>query len=84
MNVVRAMEQVSTEFGGQPTNANSIAVSLGKRWDIEDIKSLTSKEVLISKEGNDFIMDAVYRAEAPFVANISLVVDFEKTVSIPQ
>ncbi|MEY4931948.1 MAG: hypothetical protein RLZZ403_268 [Pseudomonadota bacterium] len=84
MNVVRAMEQVSTEFGGQPTNASSIAVSLGKRWDIEDIKSLTAKEVQISKEGNEFIMDAVYRAEAPFVANISLVVDFEKTVSIPQ
>lgn len=84
MNVVRAMEQVSTEFGGQPTNANALRVSLGRRWEIDDIKSIDPKEIDIHKEGNEFVMDAIYRAEAPFVANISLVVDFEKTVSIPQ
>jgi hypothetical protein len=84
MNVVRAMEQVSSEFSGQPTNANSLRVSLGRRWDVEDIKSIDPKEIDIHKEGNEFIMDAIYRAEAPFVANVSLVVDFEKTVSVPQ
>jgi hypothetical protein len=84
MNVVRAMEQVSTEFSGQPTNANAIRTSLGRRWEVEDIKSLDPKDMDIRKEGNEFIMEAVYRAEAPFVANVSLVVDFDKTVSIPQ
>lgn len=84
MNVVRAMEQVSTEFGGQPTNANAIRVSLGRRWEVEDIKSLDVKDIAIMKEGNEFIMNAFYRAEAPFVANVSLVVDFDKTISIPQ
>jgi len=84
MNVVRSMDQVSEEFSGQATNANAIRSALGKRWDIEDIKSLDAKDIDIHKEGNEFIMDAVYRAEAPFVANILLVVDFDKTVSIPQ
>lgn len=84
MDVSRAMEQVSTEFSGQPTTANSIHNSLGRRWDIDDIKSLTAKEIEVRKEGNEFIMRAFYRAEAPFVANVSLVVDFDKTVSIPQ
>ncbi|MEQ1581825.1 MAG: DUF4845 domain-containing protein [Steroidobacteraceae bacterium] len=84
MNVVRAMEQVSEEYSGQAANANSIRNSLGKRWDIEDIKSLDAKDIEIHKEGNEFIMDAIYRAEAPFVANVSLVVDFDKTISIPQ
>jgi hypothetical protein len=84
MSVIRSMEQVSAEFGGQPTNANALRIALGKRWDIEDIQSLDAKDIEINKEGNEFVMDAVYRAEAPFVANVSLVVDFDKTVSIPQ
>jgi hypothetical protein len=84
MTVVRSLEQVSAEYSGQQTNANAIRSSLGKRWDIEDIKSLDTKDIDIHKEGSEFIMNAFYRAEAPFVANVSLVVDFDKTVSIPQ
>lgn len=84
MNVVRALDQVSTEYSGQSTNANTLRVALGRRWEVEDIKSLDPKDIDIHKEGDEFIMNAVYRAEAPFVANVSLVVDFDKTVSIPQ
>lgn len=84
MNVVRALEEVGSEFSGQQTNANALRVALGRRWEVEDIKSLDSKEIDIHKEGDEFIMNAFYRAEAPFVGNVSLVVDFDKTVSIPQ
>ena len=84
MNVVRALEQVSADYSGQSTNANTIRVALGRRWEVEDIKSLDPKDIDIHKEGDEFIMNAVYRAEAPFVANVSLAVDFDKTVSIPQ
>lgn len=84
MNVARAMEQVATEFSGQPVTANVLYNSLGRQWEVNDIKSVQPRDLEVRKEGDEFLMRAFYRAEAPFVANVSLVVDFDKTVSIPQ
>lgn len=84
MAVVRAMDQVAKEYDGEPVTAQQIRTSLDRRWTIEDIKSLDPKDMEIRKEGNGMVMRAYYRAEAPFVANVSLVVDFDKTVTIKQ
>jgi hypothetical protein len=84
MKVSRSMEQVRTEFTNDPTNAPALRTALNRRWAIEDIKTIAPEDMDIHKEGSAFLMRAYYRAEAPFVSNISLVVDFDKTVSIPQ
>ncbi|HWK33466.1 MAG TPA: DUF4845 domain-containing protein [Hyphomicrobium sp.] len=77
--VVRAMEQTAKEdAGGTP---QSLRQALSRRWMVEDIKSLDPKEIDIKRAGNGYTMRAWYRAEAPFVSNISLVVDFDKTVT---
>lgn len=77
--VVRAMEQTAKEdAGGTP---QSLRQALTRRWMVEDIKSLDPKEIDIKRAGNGYTMRAWYRAEAPFVSNISLVVDFDKTVT---
>jgi hypothetical protein len=75
--VVRAMEQTAKEDSGSP---QSLRAALYRRWSIEDIKSLDPKEIEIKRAGNGYSMRAWYRAEAPFISNISLVVDFDKTV----
>jgi hypothetical protein len=79
MAVVRAMEQTAKEGGGESPQA--LRISLDRRWAIEDIKSLDPKDIEIKRQGNGYTMRAWYRAEAPFIANISLAVDFDKTVS---
>lgn len=84
MEVARAMEQVSKEFDGEPVTVQQIRTSLDRRWTIEDIKSIQPKEMEIRKQGSGVTMRAFYRAEAPFIANVSLVVDFDKTVEIKQ
>jgi len=84
MEVSRAMEQVRTEFSGEPTSAQAIRTALDRRWAIEDIKTVMPADFDIRREGEVFVMHALYRAEAPFVANVSLVVDFDKRVDIPQ
>lgn len=76
--VVRAMEQTAKEGFNSPTDAR---VALSRRWSIEDIKSIDPKDIEIKRDGRGYSMRAWYRAEAPFVANISLAVDFDKTVS---
>jgi len=80
MAVVRALEQTAKEGGaGGPQDLRN---SLDKRWTVEDIHSLAAKDIEIKKASKGFTMRAWYRAEVPFVANVSLVADFDKTVSV--
>ena len=84
MEVVRAMEGVAKDMSGEPVSAAEIRTALDRRWTIEDIQSISPKEMEIGKQGSGTTVRAAYRAEAPFVANVSLVVDFDKTVEIRQ
>lgn len=81
MAVARALDQTAKENSGA-TNSQTLRTSLIRRWTIEDINSLQPKDVQITKTGKGFSMRAWYRAEAPFVANVSLAVDFDKTVDV--
>lgn len=82
MAVVRAMEQTSKEGNGDAVSQQTLRTALERRWVIEDIKSLQPKDIEIKRAGAGYSMRAYYRAEAPFVANVSLVVDFDKTVNV--
>jgi uncharacterized protein DUF4845 len=81
MDVARALSQTAKDLGNSASPAE-IRKSLERRWEIEDIKSLDFKDVVINKVGNTSTVRAQYRAETPFIANISLVVDFDKTVTM--
>jgi len=84
MEVVRAMEQTANESKGEATSPQTLRTSLDRRWTVEDIKSIDPKDIEIKKTGKGFTMRAYYRAEAPFLANVSLVVDFDKSVDVIQ
>jgi hypothetical protein len=84
MAIVRAMDQVAKEQANDPTNPQELRASLNRRWTIEDITSIDPKEIEITRSPTGFAMHAYYRAEAPFVGNVSLVVDFDKTVDVKQ
>jgi len=84
MAVVRALDQTAKEHSGSTTSPNELRVSLDRRWTVEDIKSLDPKDIEIKRTGSGWTMRAWYRAEAPFIANVSLVVDFDKTVTVSQ
>ena len=82
MKVVRAMDQTASESKGDDTSPQALRSSLDRRWAIEDIERLDVKDIEITKVANGFEMHAQYRAEAPFVGNVSLAVDFDKTVEV--
>ncbi len=81
MAIARAMKQTAEEEGAATTPVQ-LRNALDRRWTIEDIKSIQPKEIDIRKQGSGYTMRAWYRAEAPFVGNISLVVDFDTTVEV--
>jgi hypothetical protein len=82
MAVARALDQTAKEHSGGATSPVDLRNSLDRRWIVEDIHSIKTKEIEIKKAGNGFTMRAWYRAEAPFVYNVSLVADFDKTVKV--
>jgi hypothetical protein len=82
MEVARAMDQTAKENTADSTTPQELRASLNRRWAIEDIKTLQPEQMEIKRNGNGYIMRARYRAEAPFIANVSLVVDFDKTVNV--
>ena len=82
MAVVRALEQTAKEYAGDPTTPPELRNSLERRWTVEDINSIEVKEIDIKKTAGGYTMRAWYRAEAPFVGNVSLVADFDKTVDV--
>jgi len=82
MAVVRAMEQTAKESSDGATSPQDLRNALQRRWTVEDIHSLEPKDMEIKKAGKGFTMRAWYRAEVPFIANVSLVADFDKTVTV--
>jgi Domain of unknown function (DUF4845) len=81
MAVARALEQTAKENSGA-TSPQTLRNSLDRRWTIETIDSIQPKDIEIKKAGSGFTMRAWYRAEAPFISNVSLVADFDKTVQV--
>jgi hypothetical protein len=82
MAVARALELTAKEDAGA-TSPTQLRTSLDRRWTVEDIHSIEVKNVEIKKAPNGgYTMRAWYRAEAPFVANVSLAVDFDKSVDV--
>ena len=82
MAVARALEQTAKEDAGGRPARRTLRNSLDRRWTIENINSIQPKDIEIKKAGSGFTMRAWYRAEAPFVSNVSLVADFDKTVNV--
>jgi hypothetical protein len=82
MAIARALEQTAKEHAGGGASPDELRTALDRRWTIEDIRTITPKDVEIKKSGSSFSMRAWYRAEAPFIANISLVAAFDKTVRV--
>lgn len=84
MAIVRAMEQTAKEHKGSPISPQVLRTSLERRWTIEDIKSIRPKDIRMTKTGQGYTMRAAYEARAPFIANVSFVVAFDKSVLVSQ
>jgi hypothetical protein len=82
MAVVRAMEQTADESDGNATTPQDLRRALDRRWTIEDIKSIQPKDIEIKKISGGFSMRAYYSAQAPFISNVSLVAEFDKTIDV--
>ena len=83
MAVARILDQTAKENRGATTMSPlDLRVAMERRWRTETITSFEPKDLDIKRTGFGYVMRAKYRAEAPFVGNVSLAVDFDKSVEI--
>ena len=78
MKVASVVSGVVQEFDGAGATSNMIRRSISNRFDIEMVSEIQSKDVTVTKVDGGYEVAAVYSHKAPFIANISFVVDFEE------
>ena len=85
MKVTRTLEQVRDELKGDQPDVAAIRNAIEKRFDVEDVTVMTVRDadkLKITKAGSGYKVEAIYQATAPYVSNVSLLVNFDKTVQI--
>ncbi len=80
--VVTALSSLSNEPGLERKSRPDIRKLLQRRLDVNDVKTIKSKDVKL-ESGNQGLMASVkYSEQVPFLANIELLVHFEKSVPV--
>jgi len=82
MKIVGVVGGVHDEFDGANATRAMIRRSLSRRFDIESVGEITAKDVKVTKVDGGYEVAATYSHKAPFVANVSFIVDFDKRVLV--
>ena len=82
MKIVGIVDGVREEFDGTGASGSAIRKSLSRRFDIESAGEITARDIKVTKVDGGYEVTAAYSHKAPFVANISFVVDFDKRALI--
>jgi hypothetical protein len=82
MKVVRAMDGVAAEIKGDNPDPATIRGLLDRHFTIDDPTGIDVKDIEITKDDGGVQMHVAYDDAAPYVANVSLSVHFEKTVKV--
>ena len=75
-----AVKKVLTVMGNDPDlkgkSVQDVRNSFSKRAGIDNITSIKSGDLEITKDGGEVLVEAKYRVEVPIVANITACLDF--------
>ena len=78
MKIVGVVDGVGAEFDGTGASRAEIRSSISRRFDIDSVGEITARDVKVTPVDGGFEIAATYSHKAPFIANISFVVDFDK------
>ena len=84
MKVTGILNDVKTELDGTKPTMAQIKSALSKRIDIEMISGKDVRDFKVTKSGSGYSVQAKYDSKSRYVANIYLLVEYDKTVEIMQ
>lgn len=80
--VESSLNKVATEFQGERPSVEDIRTAIQRRFDIEDVRSINSRDISVTREPGGYTVTAAYEGRVSYLANLSLVAAFQKTVEI--
>ena len=75
--IKKAIVGISKELAGREGSVSDVRRAFENRSAIDDIKSVKSTDLVVTKEGSGFLITTSYRREVPLFANIGVYIDFE-------
>jgi len=75
-SVRKALSGIAVDTRGRGASVADIRRAFENRSAIDNIDSVKSSDLEISKEGNDYVVAAAWRREVPLFANIGVYIDF--------
>lgn len=74
-----AIERAVQKIRNEGTTVRDIQAAFERHATIDDIKSITSKDLDITKEGDRVVISYAYQKKIELLDNVSLVIDFAGT-----
>jgi hypothetical protein len=82
MKVTSILDDVQRDLNGNAPTIVQIRSAIAKRLDIEMVTGIKTADFAIKKSGMGYTVKAQYENRAPYIANLYLVVVFDKQVEI--
>ena len=81
--VASTLEKVRDEFESNPESTEfMLRKAVERHFDIEMVDVIGAEDIEITRDGAAFIVRAAYSDTVPLVANVSFLVQFDKTVEV--
>jgi hypothetical protein len=74
-----AIERALQKIKNEGTTVRDIQAAFDRHATIDDITSITSKDLDITKDSDQVVISYAYQKKIPIVDNVSLVIDFSGT-----
>ena len=83
MKVAKALEQIAVESKGEDQlSVQALRNTLEKRFDIDSVSYPRPDQIAFAREGKSWVAEARYEDVAPLFANISILLRFDKRVTL--
>jgi len=82
MKIVGVITGVYEEFDGRNPTRGAVRTSITRRFDVESVGEITARDVSVTAVDGGFEVRAQYDHVAPFIANVSFSVQFDKKVLV--
>jgi len=82
MKVLGVLNGVHEEFDGTNPSRSAIRSSISRRFDVESVGEITARDVTVTSVDQGYEVRANYTHNAPFIANVSFAVQFDKAVLV--
>jgi hypothetical protein len=82
MKVANVIEGVRDEYDGQNATRGTVLSYISRRFDVESVGVITARDVKVTAVDGGYEVAAIYDHPAPFIANVSFSVHFDKTILV--